>query len=235
MADIEIAILMPVKETSIVTDYDAIEEARSPGTVFKIYGLEQGPDSIESAYDEDLAVPGVLSKVVELEERGLDAIVIYCAAEPGLSAARELARIPVIGPMTATLAAASQVGDRFCVVSMMEKAVPLIRRVVVRCGFERWLASVRHIEMPVLDIEENRPQLREELVSVARRAVSEDQADLIVLACTGLVGMAKDIQREVGVPVLDPGIISLKTAEMFVRMGLAHSKIAYPRPTPKNK
>lgn len=228
---INIAILMPVKETSIVTDYEAIEAARSPDTIFEVVGLERGPDSIESAYDEGMAAPGVLQKVVELEQRGFDAVVIYCAAEPGLEAARELTHIPVIGPMGVTLAVATQIGERFCVVSMTREAVPLISRKVVRCGFKSWLTSVRHIEMAVLDINENRSQLKEDLTAVARMAVREDRADVLILACTGLVGMARDIQSDVEVPILDPGIISLRMAEMFVRTGLSHSKVTYPVPS----
>lgn len=228
---IRIAILMPVREGSIVTDYEAIEEARSPSTVFEVVGLDQGPDSIESAYDEGMATPGVLEKIIELERKGFDAIVIYCAAEPGLEAARGVTRIPVIGPMAATLAIAAQIGERFCVISMTKEAVPLIRRIVVNHGFGSWLASVRHIQMAVLDIDRHRDQLKQDLAAVARRAVDEDQADVIILGCTGLVGMAKDIQNEVQAPVLDPGIVALRTAQMFVRTGLSHSKITYPNPT----
>jgi allantoin racemase len=39
-----------------------------------------------------------------------------------------------------------------------------------------------------------------------------------------------ELQRRVGVPVVNPVVAALKTAEMTVLMGLAHSKLAYPQP-----
>ena len=59
--------------------------------------LEDGPVSIESEYDEALALPGILKQVSIAEFEGIDAVIINCASDPGIDAAREVASIPVIG------------------------------------------------------------------------------------------------------------------------------------------
>jgi allantoin racemase len=227
---LKLAILMPVKESSIVTDYAAIEAARSPDVDFVIAGLAEGPDAIESARDEVLAAPGILKKALELEQQGCSAVVINCALDPALEAARELVSVPVIGPLQATLAVASQMGERICIIAIVAEAEPLFRRRVRDYGFEGRLAGVRHVNTHVLDIEVSRRLLRDDLSREARQAVVEERADVIVLGCTGLVGVASDVQARVGVLVLDPLLVALRTAEMFARAGLTHSRAAYPCP-----
>jgi allantoin racemase len=39
-----------------------------------------------------------------------------------------------------------------------------------------------------------------------------------------------ELQERIGVPVVNPVIAALKTAEMVALMGLSHSKTAYPAP-----
>ena len=58
---------------------------------------EIGPASIESHYDEAVAVPGVLRAIERGEREGVDGYVIACFGDPGLDAARELATGPVLG------------------------------------------------------------------------------------------------------------------------------------------
>ncbi|MCD2476476.1 aspartate/glutamate racemase family protein, partial [Staphylococcus aureus] len=57
-----------------------------------------GPVSIESHFDEVVSAVGVAETVRAGErEGGIDAYVIACFGDPGLAAARELTRAPVIG------------------------------------------------------------------------------------------------------------------------------------------
>lgn len=59
---------------------------------------------------------------------------------------------------------------------------------------------------------------------MAGAAVREDAAEVIILGCAGLAGYAEDVEQELGVIVLDPSPVALKTAEMLVSLGLRHSK-----------
>ena len=71
--------------------------AARPGTQIVAVSPAMGPASIESHYDEALAVPGLLQEVATGELEGIDGYVIACFGDPGLQAARELSRGPVIG------------------------------------------------------------------------------------------------------------------------------------------
>ena len=66
-----------------------------PDTVITARTPSMGPASIESHYDEALAVPGLLEII--REDQQADAFVLACFGDPGRGAAREAAARPVIG------------------------------------------------------------------------------------------------------------------------------------------
>ena len=68
-------------------------------------------------------------------------------------------------------------------------------------------------------------------VEEGRRAIAEDGAQVLLVASTddGTVLLGA-MQRELPVPVVDPGPTAIALAELLVSLGLAHSKAAYPSP-----
>jgi len=94
-----------------------------PGTQVVAVSPDMGPVSIESYYDEALAVPGLLAEIAKGERDGCDAYVIACFGDPGLLAARELARGPVIGIAEAAMHVASLIGQRFSVVTTLGRTI----------------------------------------------------------------------------------------------------------------
>ena len=86
--------------------------------------------------------------------------------------------------------------------------------------------------MPVLDVARNREPVLDRLEDVGRAAMREDRADVLVLGCMsmGFLGITDELTKRLEIPVVNPVTAALKTAEMVVSMGLAHSKAAYPVP-----
>lgn len=191
--------------------------------------LERGPASIESAYEEMLAAPGVLAQILEAEREGMDAVISNCMADPGVAAGREIASIPVIGPAEASMHLAAMLGERFSVVTVLERLIPALRRCAHASGLSQQLASVRAVNIPVLELTD-RTRAATALVHEAIRAVQDDGAHVIVLGCTGMAGLAGAVQQGLAqagindVPVVDPAMAALKIAEALVDMGLSHSK-----------
>ena len=72
-----------------------------PGTVVTARTPSMGPASIESHYDEALAVPGLLEII--REDQQADAFVLACFGDPGLVAARAAASSPVFGSAEAVM------------------------------------------------------------------------------------------------------------------------------------
>jgi allantoin racemase len=212
--------------------------AARPGTRVKVVSLEYGTASIECARDEALAIPNILGRVVEAAEAGADAAIIDCMADPGLDAARELVRIPVIGAAQSSMHLASILGHRFSFLAIWEADIPAFEHQAARCGLSSRLASVRAFNIPVLALEDDPEATLRVLVNLAEKAVAEDGAHVLIPGCTGLVGLAPSIQaglaeRGCHVPVLDPPFVALKVAESLVELGLAHSERTYLPPPSK--
>jgi len=71
-------------------------------------------------------------------------------------------------------------------------------------------------------------------MELARRMVEEDGAEVIIMGCAAMAGYSDKLREALGVPVLDPTIVSFKFAEMIADSGLAHSRVGlYHPPLPK--
>jgi len=76
-----------------------------------------GPESIESEFDELLASPETVEKIIQAEAEGVDAVVIDCMGDPGLRPSRECVTIPVLGPCESTMNLACILGHRFSILA----------------------------------------------------------------------------------------------------------------------
>jgi allantoin racemase len=190
-----------------------------PGTVVEAVTPAMGPASIESHYDEALAVPGLLAEIARGEAAGVRGYVIACFGDPGLDAARELATGPVVGIAEAAMRTASYLGRGFSVVTTLGRTCGRARDLAEHYGMGRACLAVRACEIPVLDLET--PGATAAITEECRRAVAEDGADAIVLGCAGMAELCRHITDEVGVPVVDGVAAATRTVESLVALGLA--------------
>ena len=219
----------------ILEEFAAV--ARPDAEISNVF-LDSGPASVESAYDEAVAVPDMLAKVRQAEREGIDAVIINCFGDPGLDAAREVVSIPVIGPCEASMHVAAMLGHKFSVVTVLDRLIPELELHAEKYGVGGKLASARSVDLPVLDLEKGREQFVARALEEAVEAIEEDGAHVIVLGCTGLAGLDRQIENALDekgyqIPVIDPAATAFKVAEALVDLKLAHSKRTYPYPPEK--
>ncbi|WP_051639789.1 aspartate/glutamate racemase family protein [Cellulomonas sp. URHE0023] len=204
------------------------------GTVVDAVQPTMGPASIESHYEEALAVPGILEQVTLGEADGVDGYVVACFGDPGLDAARELAAGPVVGIAEAAMHAASLVGRRFSVVTTLGRTRARARELAQRYGFADACLSVRACEVAVLSLDAD-PTGLARIVDECRSAVDDDGADAVVLGCAGMASWTSVIAGEIGVPVLDGVAAGTLLAQSLVTLGArpgAHDEYASPPAKP---
>lgn len=195
----------------------------APGTAVTGVTPESGPPSIESHYDEAMSVPGVLAAIRRGESEGVDGYVIACFGDPGLDAARELARGPVIGIAEAAMQTASHLGGGFSVVTTLARTIGRAEELAERYGMQRFCRGIHACEIPVLDLDAN-PDARKIVTEACRDAVEADGSDVLVLGCAGMADMCAPISAELGVPVVDGVTAATLTVQSLVAMGLGTSK-----------
>jgi allantoin racemase len=190
------------------------------GTEIVAVSPTKGPRSIETQYDEAMAVIGVLDEIVKGEAQGFDGYVIACFGDPGLFAAREVTRAPVVGIAESAMRVASFISDGFTIISMPSHALPGMERLVRAYGMQGKCRGIRMLDMPVLDLEDAASNSRRLVIDECRKALREDHSDCVLLGCAGLSDVAADISKEIGAPAIDGIAPAVKMVESLISLGL---------------
>jgi len=182
----------------------AARQAALPSTdILALSGSGPAPASVEGHADAALAVPPMLAAIRAAESGPTPpaAIVIACFDDPGLLAARELARVPVLGIAQSAIQVAMLISARFSIITTLPRSVPVIEDLVQTYGAGQACRKVRSVDLPVLALEASPDQAIARLVAEGRKAISEDGAEAIVLGCAGMAEMCANLSQTLGLPV----------------------------------
>ncbi len=182
-----------------------------------------GPASIECHLEDAIASVGVLEVILSGETTEPDAYIIACFGDPGLKAARELASVPVIGIAEAALHVASMVSSRFAIVTSADRTRIMLEDLVASYGFEKQCPRVIATDIGVLDMM-NKTLVWRQLLSTGQGAVDEGGVGAIILGCSAMSIFKVDLERALGIPVIDGVMSAVKLAESLVGLGLKTSK-----------
>lgn len=213
----------------------AARRAALPATrIIAISGTGPAPASVEGHADAALAVPPMLAAIGAAERGELppSAIIIACFDDPGLLAAREVARAPVLGIAQSAIQVAMVISARFGIITTLPRSVPVIEDLVQAYGAGHACRKVRSVDLPVLALESDPDQAFARLVAEGRKAMAEDGAEAIILGCAGMAEMCANLSETLGLPVIDGVVAAVKLAEALAGGGFATSKagsLAYPR------
>lgn len=235
-------LVMNVNTTASMTE-SMVASARSvaaPGTV--VIGSEPawGPDSCEGYYDSFVSAAAILDRLAELtsaEREGgplhFDGMVWSGFGEHGREAAMEFLNVPVVTITDAAAAVASLIGHRFGVVTSLGRTIPMIEDCYRLSGAIERCAAVLATELGVLELEVDHDRLVERFVASGRECMARG-ADVLILGCGGMSGMAEAMSAALGVPVVDGVASATKLIESLYGLGLSTSKAnAFATPLPK--
>ncbi|MEX1146782.1 MAG: aspartate/glutamate racemase family protein [Sphingomonadales bacterium] len=210
-----------------------------PGISITQEQITRGPATIESEFDEVMAAPETMALALKAEADGADAIIIDCLGDPAVKPTRELLSIPVLGPGQTALHWAAMLAGPFGVITVLDSVRPMLENAARVHGLDCKLRSVRVVNIPVMDLEQDLDRVTRALCAEAVKAVTQDKVRGIVLGCTGMMGCAQAVEKalmeETGryVPVIDPVPAAIQQAIAFVAQGVSHSKLTYGTPPEK--
>jgi allantoin racemase len=124
-------------------------------------------------------------------------------------------------------------GKKFTILTMWPQWFPLYDKTIGEYGLRDRIASLRSIDTrpDVTELLAGKVEvIFEKLAAEAKRAIAEDGADVIVLGSTTMHQSAAYLASVLPVPVINPGVVAWKQAELLVTLGLTHSKRAFPSP-----
>ncbi|MDN7180630.1 aspartate/glutamate racemase family protein [Caballeronia sp. SEWSISQ10-4 2] len=176
--------------------------ASTGGPALRCITLETAPPGIVSQRDADSAAT-LVADYVERNDAVASAFVIACYSDPGLFAAREITKKPVIGIGQAGLSAALQLGERVGVIAVSSRGIPRHLRYYRTLGVDRRIAGELAIDLPVADSGDENLALQR-LIETAKTLRDDAGADVIVLGCAGMAELRSRVEAAVGVAVVDP-------------------------------
>lgn len=173
--------------------------------------LSEGPFGIETQeHVESVTLP--LRRIV-VERNDVDAFVIACYSDPGITVCREATSKPVFGIQESGVLAALSRGERFGVIALGPQSIKRHLRYIRQLGLENRLAAERPLNLSVAAAEEADAYPR--MLEVARELVENDGADVLLLGCAGMTRHRLPLEQALAVPVIDP-----------VQMAVAHALTA---------
>lgn len=202
---------------------ESAQAACSPGTEVITTQPQAGPQSIESYYDEYLAIPGILEEII-LSKDSVDAFVVACWGDPGVEAAREITTKPVVGIAEASMYIANLVAARWGVITTQHRTLDMIEKTIYRTGFAHRCVSIRTTGIPVIETETARQATIDALEAVGRLAIAEDKAEALCLGCAGMSRLDIELERRLEIPVIDAVAAAVKLAETLVGLKKYNSK-----------
>lgn len=231
---IKVIVPVPLPPGSL-RDYEAQvpPELVSPGFEVEFVAVRNGGVHGGNLYEALLYETFVLDAGAKAEEQGYAAVCINSMSDSGVGALRSRLTIPVVGTGQATFLLASLLGRRFSIVTMWPQWNHFYSKIITEQGLQSRLASIRHIGVapdPVKLLNDKTEDVVGKLEAVARRAIEEDGADVIVLGSTTMHQSHRVLADVLPVPVVNPGVVAYKICELLLSTGLTHSKAAYNPP-----
>ena len=189
----------------------------SPGTEVEVLTAPFGVAYIETRFEAMVGAYATAQLAAEHCARA-DAVVVAAFGDPGLAGLREVMPVPVTGMTEAALASAHLLGHRISIIAISQRIQAWYREVVEGYGFGSRLASIRALDRPISAIGGVQQEHAQALKALAERAVDEDGAEVIVLAGAPLAGLARSLEGQLPVPVVDGVSSAVRHAETLAAL-----------------
>lgn len=222
----KILVLNPNTSAAVTARVAAVvHKIARPETQAVVTQVSRGPEALESCYDESVASPFILEAVQAANRDGYDAVVLAAFCDPALEAVKEISTVPVYGLEETAFSVALLLGNKFGILTEKKHKVAVKQQHVRKHGLESRFASVRPLNMGVTEMAADPEKVRNAGIEIGHRMVEEDGAEVIILGCASMAGHAEEMERALGVPILDPVAVTFKVAEALTEIGIHHSKI----------
>lgn len=163
-----------------------------------------GPESIESRIDEVVSAYWAVDAVLSHRARPAGVVVACFSHHPAVPALREVVDGAVVDIMEAAVLAALPLGRTFSIVTTSRQWSRMLRDDLRAMGLDGRCVSVRNIDQTVDDVARmDRATLAAGTLREARAAVEADGAEVVCLGCAAMAGLEHELERHLGVPVLD--------------------------------
>lgn len=214
-----IYVINPNSNKTVTAGIDAaVAPLRSTdGPAIACVTLLDGPPGIQSQRDVDGIVGPLLKQAASLES-GASAFVVACFSDPGMHALREQSARPVLGIAECGVLTALTLGQRFGVIAILPTSIPRHLRYFGAMGVLDRFAADLSIGLGVSELSDESRTLGR-MIEVGRTLRDTHGADVLVMGCAGMARFRETLERELGIPIVEPTQAAVTMAVGRVRLG----------------
>lgn len=205
---------------------ECLKKYVSPGVLLDFSFLDPGVGTVYKEEiqqsDFDQITHAVIKKFIEADQQGFDACTLFGSADVAIEEARPLLKIPVVGWGKATYSFAMLIANKIGVIVYEDSAIAHNRKMAERYHVDHLITSFYSVKIPLSQMSQRRVELKQRLIETCKVAVA-DGAELIYphgVSMIPLQYLPDEIEREIGVPVLNAMEIGIRMTELIASLRL---------------
>jgi allantoin racemase len=175
--------------------------------------------SVQDRHDADIVAAAHTRAVLRAEAEGFDAVAMGCLGEPGVTAAKEMAKIPVIGEAQAAMHMAALVARRFSFVGPDHGDGTEEYDLAEKYGFSQHLVSVKGVAVTSPEFAFDEDGIAALMIQAGKTAIKNDRAQAII--GYGTLRVLRAMREALPVPVINPVTSTILLAEAAARARLS--------------
>ncbi len=175
--------------------------------------------------------PATVREVIKAEKDGFDAVVLSGEYDVGAEFARHVVRIPVIDAGPVSLHAAALLGDAVAMLVTQRTVTSYVRKLLRRWSMSDFVCTTVAWDLTLAEAWNQKSQMRALTIDLCRTAMERADINVILPFAAVFVPFIidpREIEDALGLPVVNGVAVGVRTAEMFVDLGMRHSAKAYP-------
>ncbi|HIH97611.1 MAG TPA: hydantoin racemase [Thermoplasmata archaeon] len=187
--------VLTVKDDELLNSHGRLIESYFPDLKVISRCIDAQPRGIYSEETEKTAIPKIVKLGREMEN--VSAIIVSCAADPGVKELRKIKDMPVIGAGSSSASLSLSFGSKIGTLGITESTPPIMKEILG----EHLVAEVKPEGVETtLDLMTD--EGKKDAIS-AVKYLRKREVDVIALACTGYSTIAQDLEKAAGIPVID--------------------------------
>jgi Asp/Glu/hydantoin racemase len=205
-----------VTEANLLNMHGKVMEEKFPSLQVISKCIENQPKGVYDFESEKEAIPKIVSTGKILEKENVQAIIVSCADDPGVSILRHKVKVPVIGAGTACASLASIYGVRVGVLGITDLPPTPMTKVL---GEKLVVYEKPRNVSTTVDLAKN-----EDAIFKAAECLIGQNIDVLALGCTGYstLNMADKLEKKFNKMVIDPVIAAGLYAYYITLKGGTH-------------
>jgi len=193
--------------------------------------LQNAQPSVVSEYDQFQIACEMLDMVQHAEQDQCDGVFINIAFDTSLSAAKTLVKIPVVGALEAAILLAKYCQfQKITVLAINNEEVPVNYRLFREYDYFDRLVSIESLNIPVFSLQDDKVMTIERVMRCCEKAYRIG-ADCIILGCTAMGWIAKNIRENFDIQVIDTSVAGLVLLDLLTELKLSQNQSLFVKPS----